>query len=442
MAEIHAGVAQRLDEHLVLRSVADARDIERFAAFHRAINGADQGATCAALLRDHPAVRREHFLLVEDEQTGEIVSTTCLIPWQCRLEDVPLAVAMLEMVVTHPDYRKQGLVKAQIEQFHQTVVEEGFDLCIIEGIPYFYRQFSYGYALDHWAADGLPATRVPEKVTGPRVQLRPATESDIPALLHYYELAMAPLALGVLRSAAEWRYLLRAAHYPTYLIEPAHGGEPLGYVCGWRRGSNGRTIVMPESSIPNAAVALAVLHAYRTDAAEFLLGWPAGGALVQVGRSLGAQPLEHDQWLLRIPNLPRLLQKLSPVFARRLAQSAWSGFSGTLLVNLYHRAYALQFVDSQLVKVESAGFVDASMGADGGDLVIPPDAFLRLLLGYRSLAELRDAWPDIVARPERRHLLELLFPKFASYVWMPYLHCGHLLGLPPEPSGIDGATFS
>jgi hypothetical protein len=62
------------------------------------------------------------------------------------------------------------------------------------------------------------------------------------------------------------------------------------------------------------------------------------------------------------------------------------------------------------------------MGADGGDLCIPPDAFVRLVLGYRDLAELQDAWPDIVVKPERRHLLQTLFPKLASYFWMPYLY--------------------
>ena len=78
----------------------------------------------------------------------------------------------------------------------------------------------------------------------------------------------------------------------------------------------------------------------------------------------------------------------------------------------------------KLRNVASAGFVDASMGADGGDLCIPPDAFVCLVFGYRSLDELADAWPDIVVKPQSRYLLQALFPKRQAYFWMPYLYCG------------------
>jgi hypothetical protein len=52
--------------------------------------------------------------------------------------------------------------------------------------------------------------------------------------------------------------------------------------------------------------------------------------------------------------------------------------------------------------------------------VDPPEAFLRLVFGYRELAELRDAWPDIMIKPEVRHLVEVLFPGMLSYLHMPF----------------------
>jgi hypothetical protein len=78
------------------------------------------------------------------------------------------------------------------------------------------------------------------------------------------------------------------------------------------------------------------------------------------------------------------------------------------------------------MQVAPLGFVDASMGADGGDLCIPPDAFVRLVLGYRDLDELGDAWPDIVVKAQSRYLLQALFPKMTSYFWMPYLYYGSI----------------
>jgi hypothetical protein len=154
---------------------------------------------------------------------------------------------------------------------------------------------------------------------------------------------------------------------------------------------------------------------------EIVLGWPAESTLVSVARTLGSSIRPADQWLLRVVDLLHLLQKLAPVLAARLAASPHAGFTGDLTLNLFRQAYLLQFAAGELRQVREMGFMDASMGADGGDLCIPPDAFVRLLLGYRTLDELSDAWPDIVVRPTRRHLWQTLWPKQTVYFWKPYM---------------------
>ena len=163
----------QLNDGLILRSIRDEHDIDRYAAFGAAVVDAIQGATCARLPRYRPDAAYEDFLFVEDQQTGEIVSTVCLLPWRCVYEGVVLNVAMLEMVATHPAYRQRGLVRAQIERFHQMTAERGFDCCIIEGIPYYYRQYGYAYAIEHGAYDSLPAWRIPSPPAG-RIRAVPA----------------------------------------------------------------------------------------------------------------------------------------------------------------------------------------------------------------------------------------------------------------------------
>lgn len=64
------------------------------------------------------------------------------------------------------------------------------------------------------------------------------------------------------------------------------------------------------------------------------------------------------------------------------------------------------------------------MGADGGHLCIPPEAFLRLLFGYRALDELFDAWPDILVKPEARSLLNTLFPRLQPFLYTAYQYLG------------------
>ena len=131
-------------------------------------------------------------------------------------------------------------------------------------------------------------------------------------------------------------------------------------------------------------------------------------------------PLPSDQWLLRVPDVGALLAAIAPVLARRLARSDCAGLSADLCLNLYREGFRLRFVQGRLEAVAPLGFVDASLGADGGDLCIPPEAFVRLLFGYRELDALRDAWPDIVVKRASRRVWETLFPRTQSWVWMPY----------------------
>ncbi len=408
-----------LGDGLVLRSVQSQHDAERFAAFNAGVVNAVQGLTCAKLLAHHPTMCWDDFFFVEDTQTGAMVSCICLIPWRCRFGEVDLRVAMLEMVATHPDYRHRGLVRRQIEHFHDVVAQQGFDLCIIEGIPYYYRQFGYAYALDHWASDGLALARVPDGDGAAVLRVRAATLDDVDRLQHFYTDTMCKLALWTTRTPAYWRYLLAGAWSPLHVIEDANRGAPRGYFVGWRTRTGAH---VEEHGVPDAGTALALLQWCQAHSAgELILGWPADSPLVALARTLGSSRRHADQWLLRAVDLPQLLQKLAPVLAARLAGSPYAGLTATLTINLYRQAYALRFEAGALMGVDTLGFVDASMGADGGDLCIPPDAFMRLLLGYRTLDELTDAWPDIVVRPARRHLLATLWPRQNSYIWMPYM---------------------
>jgi predicted N-acetyltransferase YhbS len=421
---------ESLGDGLILRSVRDEQDIERYAAFHAMVVSEAEGITCAHLLRHHPEISYEDFLIVEDRRTGEVVSTICLIPWHCRYEDVILDVAMLEMVATHPQYRHRGLVRTQIKRFHEMVSDRNFDLAIIEGIPYYYRQYGYAYACDHWGRDSLPVWYIPDQPADQlhSYRLRQATVEDASILTQLYQDNVARLQLCTLRSLDYWRFLLQWAQYPVWLVEDLNEGQAVGYLCSitlpkLKKNKPGMMVV--ESGIANHEVGMAVLRQLKTETVgEIQLGWPQTNTLVQIGRSLGSRPLPADQWLLRIPDIARFLSKIGPVLERRIATSDCAGLTADLCLNLFRQAFVLHFKAGKLVKVASVGFVDASMGADGGDLCIPPEAFIRLVFGYRNLDELRDAWPDIIVKPASRYWLETLFPKITSYFWMPYLYWG------------------
>src|SRR5512136_1194297 len=129
---------ERLSEDLVLRSVQGEDDIRKFASF-QSTNNLVEEMTAERLLRAHPGTRREEFLMVQDSSTGEVASSSCIIPWHLRYGDVSLSCLQLEMFLTVPRYRRRGLVRAQFKRLHELADERKCDLLVIWGIPYYYR---------------------------------------------------------------------------------------------------------------------------------------------------------------------------------------------------------------------------------------------------------------------------------------------------------------
>ncbi len=415
--------AVTLPAGLILRSVQDEEDIQRFVSFNANCNNPFEGATCNCLLRHHPSILREEFWIVQDQQTGQVVSTTCLIPWECVHAGIHLRLAMLEMVLTHPDYRGRGLVRVQIEHFHRQILRRGFDLSVIGGIPYYYRQFGYAYTMHGGWFESLPAWRIPDAENGD-YSVRSANGDDIPHLAQIYQHEMHHLDSFIDRTASYWKYLLGHANHPIWLVVNLQSGKPAGYLEIVQIGDQ---LNIYESGF------------YSAEAGVFALGWlkkgfdkeirffgSRNGVLVDLVRGLGSQTFQAGQWLVRIPELRAFLTKIGPALENRLAGTAWSDLNRELTINIFREACRLRFEKGKLTAVDSLGFVDSSMGADGGDLCIPPDAFTRLVTGFQTIDQLFDAWPDIVVKPTSRALLDTLFPKMDGYWNFPYHFVGSI----------------
>ncbi len=401
-----------LDDRLVLRPVQSEADAARFIALNEAVTG--EGSICMRLLGHRPETQWSDFVLAEDLDSGRAVSTTCLLPWKCRLEGVTLRAAMLEMVVTDPQYRRRGLVRAQIQRFQREVAARGFDFSIIQGIPFYYRQYGYGYALDHTRCDRLPPGSLPAAQA--EYRLRAASQADVPGLARLYQQNMGLNRLYVLRSPEDWGYLLAHAGCPLQVLELAADGHMAAYAS--LRPRPGGPLLVEESAIAGRDAGLGLLGLLARAQGLEIAGSPAH-PLVRLARELGSQALPCSQWLLHLHDPAAFLLKLAPVFEARLAQSALAGLDAGLTLNFYRQALRLRFKDGKLEEVAPAGFIDSSLGADGGDLCIPPDAFLRLVFGYRGLDELADAWPDTQVSQAARPIWEVLFPRMDAWILMP-----------------------
>jgi predicted N-acetyltransferase YhbS len=410
-----------LGNGLVLKSVRDTNDAERLSEFNAQPFGPSVGEMSRALMIHHPDTRPHHWLFIEDDN-HQIISSLALIPWTWRYEDVTLKSGEMGIVSTLETHRNKGLIRALDARFKELLHDEDFDFSHIQGIPYFYRQFGYEYAMPLEGQWQIELRHVPDQVPNSGYICRAATIDDIPLLMQMYDEAAATLDIHAVRSADIWRYLLEDAagsetEAETWLMLDS-SDHAVGY---WRIALHGfgEGLIVSDTSRLRHAAAEVLLSWLKAAAVErnkpyIRFNLPANHDLLRVAMYRGARDAGTYAWQLHMVDVACLLKKLTPVLERRIAASPFAGLSQEVIINLYRKAVTLNFERSKLRAVNDIGFTDK------GEIHIPPLLFAPLVLGYRSREELRQAYPDVNIWGQSQHLVDVLFPKLESFLFSIY----------------------
>jgi GNAT superfamily N-acetyltransferase len=417
---------RELNDGLVLKSLAGTEDVERLAGFQGQVHGPGVADMTRELILNHPHTRSEYWLYVEDERTGEVVSSLCLIPWKIRYEDITLKAGEMGIVATLEAYRHRGLVRAQAARHAELLRENGFDLSHIQGIPYFYRQFGYEYAMPLIGGWHVELRQIPDAPDAAPGKVRPyafrqATLDDLPLLMQFYDQAATDLAIHTVRDEAEWRYLFGPSMRTEMVAETwlvSQGRAPIGYLRIPHHGF-GEGLVVNECSrlaVDAALAALRHLKSLSVDRSKpyIRLCLPQDSTLVQAARYRGAHDQGYYAWQIKLVDVGQLLRRLAPALERRIAASPFAGLTRDVCLNLYHEAFEMRFRAGKLSKVVPLGF------SDRGGIRVPPLLLAPLVLGYRSREELAQAHHDFSVWGEWQHLVDVMFPKMPSFLYTIY----------------------
>lgn len=409
---------------LVLKTAQGPADVERIAQLHELVFDQSAATFTRVLAAGYPGLAYHDFAYVEDTATGEVVSSICLVPTVWRYEGVPLNVGELGIVGTHPDYRRQGLVRAQMRWFDRELEARGCHMASIQGIPFFYRQFGYEYIIPMGHGYELNPERVPEPLEADATSsVRRATAADMPLLLDYLAVAQASLCISVERSAEIWRYQddpTRADEdaLDTYLTFEA--GQPTGYFRVYRHETqepHRQGVVIVEASPLPYRSSLAALRmakellATRRHLKAIRLSLPASSPLMWMAAYLGGRWQQPYAWQVRIPNAVHFLKGIAPVLERRLASSFLAGYNSFLRIDLYTDTIELGFHNGRLASIRSLGPIESRA------VRLPWWAAWQLWLGHRSREELCNWYPDARVEPALQPLIDVLFPKRESWVF-------------------------
>ncbi len=433
------GLPRDLGDGLLLRwaTPEDADELGQFNVKIHSDNPEEPEESLAYWTKDlmngeHPTTKAEDFTVVIDTHNGgKIVSSLNLISQRWMYEGIEFGVGRPELVGTLPEYRRRGLVRAQMEAVHAKSAARGELVQAITGIPWYYRMFGYEMAVNLGGGREFFWNRAgnDKKVDEEIYRWRKATVEDLPQLMALYQAYGRFSLLQRVRDEEIWRYELTKPHKESpyardfHLIETADGTVVAGVEFRlWGRKFYVRELyVQPGHSW--RAVGLFLTRALKKKADELNKEQEAPiqqivfhmGAGHPVFRALGRQ-LERQRnpyaWYMRVPDLSRFLQHIAPALDKRLAESVLAGHTGKLKLNLYRQQLLLGWENGRFQPITPY----EPKHVEDGDAHFPNLTFLQLLFGYRSMDEVDMAFADCYANEEARILLDILFPKRPSLV--------------------------
>lgn len=430
---------KELGNGLLLRQ-ATADDVEALAEFYTRILYENYGISVRDLLsQPNPMVAVEDFVIVVDSQANDkIAAGAALFSYRWQYAGISFAVGVVEAVGTDPAYRRRGLSRALINAIHTLSSAKGQLVQAVTGRRWYYRQFGYEYALAGNGDIRHRVTDIPTLATDTEetYHVRPATTDDIPTLMALHQQQCKDKLITRVRDQATWYYHINdtsigslAVRFHTFLDREQ---RIVGYFSTWGDEPYGEFIVLEMAVAEGVSfyqlVPMLLRHLkmrLQTNLERFTGDVPSHftlslGATHPACKILQPPPVpEHSfVWYMRLSALSAFLQHIGPVLERRLHNSVMSGFNGTLRLSFYRNGVQLNFAQGQLVNVTDWNLAEAENHLENqAEAAFPPLVFLQLLFGYRSLAELRYAFPDCWANHEGTLLLDTIFPKQASWVF-------------------------
>jgi predicted acetyltransferase len=394
-------------------------DIEQNLELMRQVFGQNSGVDnlVKKLIYHHPTMTLKDFFVMKHR--GKIVAGLNLIPEKWSIGDVPLKVAELGCVATLPEFRHLGLQRRLVNEFHKQAKEQEYDLCAIEGIPYFYRQFGYEYAIPLNEETRIRLDQIHDYESS--LNIRPFTEKDIPKAMQLLKQSQRKFYVHTVRDEQIWKMqqqtgLDSESRFDGFAVEK--DGDMAAYLRIGSKPEN-RELVLREATDADYPTNKAILKFLRDTGKQrgfetLVSNISYLDSLSQQLVALGAvQRVPPYAWQIRIIDYVKIFQKMKALFESRLAASAYRRLSEKLSFNF--RSYTVQ-VTAEDGSVTSIQRLESSEDRNIG---LNPLVFTQLLLGHRNRSELEMTYPDFGIRQSHKHMIDVIFPKLPSYVHSP-----------------------
>jgi len=334
-----------------------------------------------------------------------------LIPQKWSIDGVELNVAEMGCVGTVPEHRRKRIQWILNKEFDEYAKSKGYDMCVLAGIPYFYRQFGYQYAVELDYETKIEVNKLPEETS---LVSREFKEEDIPQAQSLLEQTQNRYLVHSIRTPKMWKMQQETG---TYGAEPFKSTAILddhklvAYYRWWVEEEvfNVKELALMSESYIEEVAACIRQETEKKGAKRIKTKLSDEDAFSKYLSGLGAEKIKPYGWQIKLLDPRSFLEKMGPALEKRLADSEFKGLTKELRMNFWKYKIKLEFKDGKLVLVEHVSEAKRVLGMN-------PYASIQLFLGFRSREDLEYAYPDFYIRGGNEGLIDVLFPRKPGYI--------------------------
>ncbi len=408
------GFFTKLDEQFSLGISTDSNeDFIKILELNVAVHGEEIKEYIKRIYKEHPKKKDILWFYIEDNSTGQILSSITLLPLEWQFEGKLLSVCEMGFVGTLKEYRGNGLISKLNEFYERVMMERGYLLSCLRGIPYYYRRFGYEFVLSLDERFSLSPNQIPSMELS-HIDIRKATRKDIGYIENQYNSNSNSFLISNSFDTESFYFKFMNDSFndnklSAYIIE--ENGKPEGYfLIGMSFDNEVYTIITPQLSPPQMIKLLQHINEYPKKEKDLNLNVAEFSGFGKYLFSIGKLQSNYG-WQIKIPNLKQFFESIKDILENRVKKSKFNDLSKTVIISDYKQSIELIFVKGKIeaIKIES-GYPDV----EKCDVRIPGAMLLKLLLGDRTVDEINYIVKDARINPSSKKLIEILFPKVNS----------------------------
>ncbi len=359
-----------------------------------------------------------HFYAYDTEKE-KVVSVVSLIDFPVKYGDINLKSMEIGIVATDENYRSINISTNLTNTLIKKGVKLGYNLMVIEGIPYFYRKYGFEYAVPLLVMEKFNMSYF-IKERNNEIIIRKAELKDFDFIAEEYNDSIKNIEIASLKSIDIIK--AHAFSYECHIKKDYFIVEYKGKIEGFfgiKQISEEIEITDISNNLINEIYDEIVLFlrekAEKENKKKILtVDVPGSSKFITFLKSIGSKTEGNYKWQIKIPDEFKFLNEIKSVLEKRILNSEYSNEDLEFIYNNYRQNIVFKIKNSK-IELELKENKKLTW-----DFNLNPNGAIKLFLGDNSIEEISNFMPDCMVSSKYKRIVDIMFPKIESYFCQNY----------------------